>query len=242
MPKSAGYSLPLTGILSFVISLAKWLDLAVVAEGVETSEQIAMLRSMDCNYVQGYYYARPMPLDDFVALLRSSETTEMICSSQTVRQYLERKNKSDGNPGNRTMLIVDDLEYNRAVLAGNFEDEFMVVEKENGSEAWKYLDEHYEEIEIVMLDLLMPVMDGFQLLDKIRSDSRMLDMPVIITSLGDAKSERRALQMQADDFISKPYNPDIIRHRVDNVLAGHRLQKLNASTLHEDTKAVSKGD
>lgn len=54
----------------------------------------------------------------------------------------------------------------------------------------------------------------------------MKELPVIITSQGDAKSERWALQMQADDFISKPYNPDIIRHRVENVLASRRLRRL----------------
>src|SRR5574344_1972414 len=68
------------GILSFVISLGKWLDLAVIAEGVETGDQISMLRSMDCNYVQGFYYAKPMRLADFEALLRTTETTQMICS------------------------------------------------------------------------------------------------------------------------------------------------------------------
>ena len=214
------------GVLSFVISLAKWLDLAVVAEGVETGEQISMLRSMDCNYVQGFYYAKPMPLNEFNALIGSSEITDMICSGQTTRQYTERKDKPRHGTGSRKMLIVDDIDFNRAVLAGNFEGEFAIIEKENGSEAWKYLDVHYAEIDIVMLDLLMPVMDGFQLLDKIRSDARMKDMPVIITSQGDAESEHRALAMQADDFISKPYNPDIIRHRVDDVLASHRLNRL----------------
>lgn len=233
------------GILSFVISLAKWLDLAVVAEGVETGEQIAMLRSMDCNYVQGFYYARPMPKKDFEALVLSSSTTEMICSSQTVRQYIDRTKKPRRAASSRKMLIVDDMEFNRAVLAGHFENEFVIVEKKDGGEAWAFLDAHYDEVEIVMLDLLMPVMDGFRLLEKIRSDSRMKDLPVIITSQGDAKSERRALQMQADDFISKPYNPDIIRHRVDNVLASHRLRKLRASVADLEkgcAKAVSSID
>lgn len=54
-----------SGILSFIIGLAKWMDYAVVAEGIETKEQIQMLRDMDCNFVQGYYYAKPMPPDEF---------------------------------------------------------------------------------------------------------------------------------------------------------------------------------
>lgn len=216
------------GILSFVISLAKWLDLAVVAEGVETKEQIDILRSMDCNYVQGFYYAKPMPLKDFTTLLVNSEKTEMICTSQTVKVEINTKKTISNQRDCGIMLIVDDMELNRAVLASYFEEEFQIVQKENGREAWDYLKEHYNEVGIVMLDLLMPVMDGFQLLNKIRSDERMVEMPVIITSQSDSKSEKRALQMRADDFISKPYNPEIIKHRVDNVLASHELMILKS--------------
>jgi PleD family two-component response regulator len=200
-----------------------------VAEGVETGEQISMLRSMDCNYVQGFYYARPMQRESFEALLRSSQTTEMICKSKPLRLQRETQTRPLAAEDKREMLVVDDMEFNRAVLAGNFDAEYTVVEKENGSEAWKYLEEHYMDVEIVMLDLLMPVMDGFQLLNKIRSDERMREMPVIITSQGDIQSESRALQMGADDFISKPYNPEIIKHRVRNVLAGHILNQLQGS-------------
>lgn len=53
------------GILSFIIGLAKWMNYAVVAEGIETKEQIQILKDMDCNFVQGYYYAKPMPPDEF---------------------------------------------------------------------------------------------------------------------------------------------------------------------------------
>jgi diguanylate cyclase (GGDEF)-like protein len=219
------------GVLSFVISLAKWLNLAVVAEGVETGEQIAMLRSMDCTYVQGFYYARPMRREDLEALLRDAHTTEMVSptgSHPSAAPALAASGKR------REMLIVDDMEFNRAVLAGNFDGVYTVVEKENGGEAWEYLCAHYADVEIVMLDLLMPVMDGFQLLDKIRGDERMRELPVIITSQGDAASEGRALRMGADDFISKPYNPDIIRHRVANVLAGYRLRALERKSKTEE--------
>lgn len=217
------------GILSFVISLAKWLDLAVVAEGVETSEQIATLRSMDCNYVQGFYYAKPMQRCEFELLLTSSKITEMICTSQTDHQYIPQKEEDKIPLDGRKMLIVDDIELNRAVLVSCFEKTYTIVEKENGREALDYLNEHYADVDIVMLDLLMPVMDGFQLLDRIRSDSRMQGISVIVTSQGDVSNERRALQMRADDFISKPYHPDIIRHRVHNVLTNYQLKKFKES-------------
>lgn len=58
-----------SSILSFIIGLAKWMDYAVVAEGIETEEQIQILKDMDCNFVQGYYYAKPMPPDEFEAYM-----------------------------------------------------------------------------------------------------------------------------------------------------------------------------
>ncbi|MDD3339049.1 MAG: EAL domain-containing protein [Lachnospiraceae bacterium] len=213
------------GILSFVISLAKWLDLAVIAEGVETSEQIASLRSMDCNYVQGFYYAKPMERAAFEDLLLSSKTTEMVCTSRTAEQYVQECSPEHVAEDGRVMLIVDDIEVNRAVLASAFLKEYRIVERENGKTAWEYLEENYEQVAVVMLDLLMPVMDGFQLLGKIRSDTRTSMLPVIITSQGDADSEEKALYMKADDFISKPYKTEIIHHRVNNVMANYELQR-----------------
>lgn len=60
------------GILNFVIGLAKWMNLYVVAEGVETREQLEMLRGMECNLAQGYYFSKPLPADEFASLLCAS--------------------------------------------------------------------------------------------------------------------------------------------------------------------------
>ncbi len=213
------------GIMSFVISLAKWLDLAVVAEGVETAEQINSLRSMECNYVQGFYYAKPMPVENFEELLRNHHTTEMVCRSETPAALILEKKKVVKIPDQK-MLIVDDIEINRAVLSSTFMDDYEIIEKENGKEAWDYLQDHYQEIDVILLDLLMPVMDGFQMLKKIREDEKMKNMPVIITSQGDVESEQRALELRADDFISKPYKVDLIKHRVHNVVFSSKYEQL----------------
>lgn len=222
------------GIINFIMSLAKWMNLAVVAEGVETKEQIAMLRSMDCNYVQGFYFAKPMKCEDFEELLTSIKATEMICTNRTAVEYMVGRKSTQKLESGRVMLVVDDMEINRAALAASFIDSFVVRECENGQDAWEYLDKHYEDVEIVMLDLLMPVMDGFQLLSKIRSDTKMCELPVIITSQGDADSERQALAMQANDFISRPYNVEIIRHRVANVVGSHQLACLKEEMLVDE--------
>lgn len=214
------------GILSFVISLAKWMNLTVVAEGVETKEQIVLLRSMDCTYVQGFYYAKPMPYVDFEDLLSTSDIIDMVCTSRTAEQYVEETLEVKPLINAKEMLVVDDIGVNRAVLASTFMNEYTIVEKENGLKAWEYIEDNFRKIDVIMLDLLMPVMDGFQLLQKIRFDERTKDIPVIITSQGDEESEHKALQMKADDFISKPYSPDIIRHRVHNVVSSYHYRRM----------------
>ena len=57
------------GILRFIIEIARWLKLSVVAEGVETKEQFERLKKIGCDYVQGYYFAKPMPAGEFEALI-----------------------------------------------------------------------------------------------------------------------------------------------------------------------------
>lgn len=211
-------------ILSFIISLAKWLDLLVVAEGVETYEQVQRLRNMDCTYVQGYYYAKPMPSDDFENLLKSSPVDDEEVSTHV---YFDtgkiEVNLAKGQK--KTMLIVDDVEINRAVLVETFKEQYTTVEADNGAVALEYLNEHYKEVEIVLLDLIMPVVDGFQVLCEMRKNENTKWIPVIITSQGGENSEAKSLSMGASDFIAKPYDRCVCIRRVENVVAKAKLME-----------------
>ena len=72
----------------------------------------------------------------------------------------------------------------------------------------------------------MPVMDGFQLLEKIRTNHQTRQTPVIVMSQMDETMEQRALKMGADDFVSKPYNALVIKKRVSNVVSSYELKKI----------------
>lgn len=216
------------GILGFVISLAKWLNLAVVAEGVETPEQIKILSSMECNYVQGFYFEKPLCKEDFFKLMKEGDIKDMYLTSSSVTHIDKEKlviNKSVGTKLG-TMLVVDDIELSREVIKQIFLEEYDIVEAVDGLQAWNYIRENPTEITIVLLDLLMPVMDGFQLLKKIRDFEPTREIPIVVTSQGDEKSEERALSMSAEDFISKPYNPVILRHRVRNAVMNSKVKKI----------------
>lgn len=224
------------GILGFVISLAKWLNLAVVAEGVETPEQIKILNSMECNYVQGFYFAEPLCKEDFFKLIGKGNVKEMYLTSSSVTS-LERSQvtvtKAKGERAG-TMLVVDDIEISRKIIIDMFQDEYDIAEAVDGQQAWEYIQENYKDISVVMMDLLMPIMDGYQLLKKVRQDDRTKDIPVVVTSLGDEKSEERVLAIGADDFVSKPYNVTVLKHRVRNVLINSKVMKIEKE--HQENK------
>ncbi len=204
-------------ILSFIIGLAKWMDYAVVAEGIETEEQIQMLRNMDCNFVQGYYYAKPMPPDEFEAYMLRHNVLDKIDEISSNGLYGLKFKKSQG-----VMLIVDDLALNRKILSTSFASYFQIVEKENGAEALEYIKDNYNKIDVIMLDLVMPVMDGFTLMRHLGVDERYKKIPVIVTSQGGEKSVEKSFALGATDFVEKPYNLRIILHRVQNVVMASR--------------------
>ena len=211
-------------ILSFIISLAKWLGLLVIAEGVETKEQIERLQSMDCNYVQGYYYAKPMTEEDFRALIQKSVIDkEMLKPAYFIPTNKVNIIKNTGN--SKIMLLVDDVKLNRTILAEYFKKDYTIVEADNGLAALKYLRKHASEVTIVLLDLIMPIMNGFEVMAKMKASKKLKNIPVIATSQTGGKMEVKAFKLGADDFISKPYDKNVCCKRVGNVIALSKIIK-----------------
>ena len=125
----------------------------------------------------------------------------------------------------KTILVVDDNAINRKVLHHILSDSYAVEEAENGEEALERLFAHRMRFAAVLLDLVMPKMDGYTFLSRLAEDACFRDLPVIVTTGNcDAENEIRALQCGAWDFISKPYHAEIIRCRLENALARSQLQ------------------
>lgn len=201
-------------LLGFVISLSKWLNLETIAEGVETKEQVERLKSFGCDYVQGYYYAKPMPREEFERCLEENECrqkTEKKPSVLSAWSINEEKKKD-------TILIVEDNETNREILKHIIEPYYHVREVENGQEAYDYLMMNPVEVSVILLDMLMPVMDGFTFMEKKNENKEFSDIPVIITSEADENSELKALQLGADRFVSKPYHRELLLLSIEATL------------------------
>ncbi|MEG1837476.1 MAG: response regulator, partial [Synergistaceae bacterium] len=123
----------------------------------------------------------------------------------------------------KTMLIVDDIDLNRTILNSCFSAEFNIVEAENGKEALTLLSK--TQIDIIITDIMMPEMDGISLISALRKNSNFTNLPVIaITSRGE-EYELKALKAGADDFVNKPFTPELLRHRVTSVLSQNKFQK-----------------
>lgn len=124
-----------------------------------------------------------------------------------------------------TILVVDDIEMNRAMLYKIFADDYTVLAAEDGMQAMEVL--HANEINLVLLDLSMPVMDGYEVITAMKSEQKLASIPIVVTTGAIDKSESRALDLGADDFIIKPYDPYIVRKRVENLIRKYVLQVEN---------------
>ncbi len=119
----------------------------------------------------------------------------------------------------KDILIVDDMEINRAILSQIFADRNQILEGENGLEAVQILEECREHIAAVLLDILMPVMDGFQVMEKMKDMGLMEKIPVfLITADSSEESMRRGYQLGAMDIIEKPIVPYFVRRRVESIM------------------------
>ena len=217
-------------ILSFIVSLAKWMNLLVVAEGVETQEQIDSLRNMECTYVQGYYFARPMSADAFETLLKESEI-EIISFKEHHYTFDFHVQITPNSKTKKKMVVVDDIALHRHILKEVFSSYYTVVEANNGGAALKYIQENASDIEVILLDLMMPIVDGFQVLEVLKRDPALHAIPIIITSQSGDSSEERALDMGADDFIAKPYATKVLIHHVQTVVAFAHMKRREKERL-----------
>lgn len=119
----------------------------------------------------------------------------------------------------RTLLMIEDNEMNRLLLAGILGEKYNVLSAVNGKEGLGILMEKGQDISAILLDIRMPVMNGFEFLEYVGQDPVYSKIPVIVTTVLDSVSdEKRCLELGAADFIVKPYNRLIVQLRVDNII------------------------
>ena len=146
-----------------------------------------------------------------------------------------------GGEVKRKILIVDDEDINRELLGNMLTCDYDIVYAENGQEAIDCIKNSDEKISLILLDLMMPVMDGFEFIKSYNEDQELSSIPVIVMT-SDTESEAEIIKAGAVDFIKKPYNmPEVIIARCERVIELYEKQQLIDSTqIDELTGLYSK--
>lgn len=197
------------GILRFIVGLARWMNLSVVAEGVETREQLERLREIGCDYVQGYFFAKPMPSDEFEEMLNQQEKQEKSDDGkESVVEKISRK----------CIIVIDEdksyIELARQALG----EEYYILEADSKEEAFTYIEDGIHDVALVILSMTLPGRSAYKILEAFGENYTSWRIPVLATAPQNQQTEEEALQLDADDFACKPYTAFSLNKRVARLL------------------------
>ena len=133
-----------------------------------------------------------------------------------------------------SVLIVNDSEMNRIILNEMLKDEYRVLEADNGRTALDMVDRYGDELSLVLLDIIMPGMNGFEVLGELSRRTVADSLPVIMISSEDSDDVvLRAYELGASDYINRPFNARVVRRRVSNTIRLYAKQRRLTSLLSQ---------
>ena len=161
----------------------------------------------------------------------TEETANAAASSAAGRESQMRQN----------ILIVDDSEMNRAILSEILGGDYNILEAANGKECLAMLDQYDTGIALILLDIVMPVMDGFEVLAAMNRNHWIEDIPVIMISSEDSDPVvRHAYEMGVSDYVSRPFDAGIVYRRVFNTIKLYAKQRRLISLVTNQTREKEK--
>lgn len=135
---------------------------------------------------------------------------------------------------NGKVLIIDDSVVNRTILNKILSDDYSILQAENGKAGLEVLVAEKDSVSAILLDIIMPVMDGYSFLQTIKGIPSLADIPIIVTTQSNNdETELKAFSLGATDFITKPYKPEIIKRRLSNILQLRQASYMR-NTLERD--------
>ncbi len=141
------------------------------------------------------------------------------------------------------LLIVDDSPMNREILSEMLQEEYEIIQAQNGKEAISALEEHGKKISLVLLDIVMPDMDGFEVLSRMVRRGWIEGIPVIMISSEDSdESVLRAYELGASDYIGRPFDIRVVRQRVSNIMRLYSRQRRLSALLAEQYNERAKSN
>lgn len=207
-----------TAIVAAVIAMAHALKLFVVAEGVETVEQLQRLRTLGCDQAQGYHFARPGRPETIDALLHAE-------ASSSWRDHADHEATADPASGTyrpvRILVVDDAADVRQLALVTLTAVGFEVHEAVDGTSA--LIAAKLVAPDCVLLDLLMPDMSGLEVCRALRAEATTAECTILmLTSVADAADKVDAFSVGADDYIVKPFSPRDLASRVQAAMRRRR--------------------
>ena len=151
------------------------------------------------------------------------------CSLAAPEKLLQKKSQ---------ILLVDDSKMNRMILAEILGDGYHILEAENGQECLEKLRAEAGNIALVLLDINMPVMDGFEVLKAMNANHTIEDIPVIMISSEDSDAAiRRSYELGASDYVNRPFDARIVYRRVTNTIKLYAKQRRLVQMVSEQIRA-----
>ena len=211
------------GIMRFVISLARWLNLSVVAEGVETRAQLERLREVGCDYVQGYFFSKPLPIPEFEALLADQ-------ISKPLRPERRPQEESDL----KVLLVVDTDEAYRKRVCRAFEGMYHVLEASDVDSAITCVRAYgAEQMTAVILSTDLPDRGAEVFLKRLRSDPVLWRVPVLSALPLEMVTDDYVQQLDTDDFLCKNHPMCDLRRRASRMINVSKCRK-KAQVLEDE--------
>ncbi len=195
-------------IVLAIINMAHSLKLQVIAEGVEKDAQLAYLRRHGCDEMQGYYFSRPVPEDEFELMLRECKSLSAPQDETLVTQ--------------QTLLIVDDDVFMLDVLSDFLaQDGYRILTAQTAAEGFDILARH--KVQVILCDQCMPLMSGTEFMERVKNlcpDT----FRIMLSAYADLTPIMAAINHGAiDRFYTKPWKGAVLR---ENIREGFRLHGL----------------
>lgn len=160
----------------------------------------------------------------------------------TDRKIESNSEKQSGDDKERPhVLIVDDSEFNRELLCGILGESFEIMEADSGKEGLKLLRRYGTQISVVLLDIIMPEMNGFDVLDEMNREHWLDNIPVIMISADDSDENiRRAFDLGVTDYICRPFDAKVVERRIRNTITLNLKQRRMLLLLAEQSRDKEK--
>lgn len=190
------------GILQTIVELARRMRLSVVAEGVETKEQLDRVTETGCDYAQGYYFAKPMPAQDLEALLKDRKAEER----QKEDECSEHPHFSISlRPMRQFLIVADEDPHYRNTVEKTFLRHFKVEYCAEADSLLAYVARHKDQIAAALISRTLPGLEGSTVYEKLKKELSVWKIPVLVTGTQDSEAEERAFELGAFDYADKPH-------------------------------------